>query len=103
MTATSVPSRPQSSLLTANLICMASMLIWAAGLPAADRLIPLMPGDQLTAVRMVWAAAAVTLFWLLREGVAPLRHANWLKGIAVGGLIGLGARFLILGQARGAR
>lgn len=101
MTAPTAPTRPQNSLLTANLICMASMLIWAAGLPAADRLIPLMPGDQLTAIRMVWAAAAVALFWLLREGIAPLRRANWLKGIAVGSLIGLGAWFLILGQARG--
>ena len=101
MTATSTPSRPQSGLLAANLICMASMLIWAAGLPAADRLIPLMPGDQLTAVRMVWSAAAVVLFWLLREGPGPLIRAGWLRGIAVGSLIGFGAWCLILGQARG--
>ena len=29
---------PTTSLLSANLICIASMLIWAAGLPAADHL-----------------------------------------------------------------
>ena len=90
-----------TSLLTANLICMASMLIWAAGLPAADRLIPLLPGDQLTALRMLMAAAAVAAFWVLREGLRPAMRVNWLKGIAVGSLIGLGAWFLILGQARG--
>jgi drug/metabolite transporter (DMT)-like permease len=37
----------------------------------------------------------------LREGVRPALRVNWLKGIAVGSLIGLGAWFLILGQARG--
>ena len=43
---------PKSSLLIANLICTASMVIWAAGLPAADYLIPLLAADQLTAMRM---------------------------------------------------
>jgi len=101
MTAASAPDRPQTGLLAANLVCMASMLIWAAGLPAADRLIPLLPGDQLTAVRMSWAAGAVVLLWLLREGTGPLMRADWRKGIAVGSLIGFGAWCLILGQARG--
>lgn len=109
MTATSPPttpptrpdSRPANGLLAANLICMLSMLIWAAGLPAADHLIPLLPGDQLTALRMALAAAAVTLYWIAIEGIGPALRVNWLKGIAVGSLIGLGAWFLILGQARG--
>ena len=51
---------PQSSLLAANLICSASMLIWAAGLPAADHLIPLLPPEQLTALRMALTAAALS-------------------------------------------
>lgn len=80
---------------------MLSMLIWAAGLPAADRLIPLIPGDQLTALRMVLAAGAVVLFWILREGLAPALRVNWPKGIAVGSLIGFGAWCLIIGQASG--
>ncbi|MEZ5797468.1 MAG: EamA family transporter [Paracoccaceae bacterium] len=97
-----LPLRPApSSLMTANLICMASMLIWAAGLPAADLLIPLLPGDQLAALRMLLAAGALVPFWFLREGLAPLLRVNWLKGIAVGSLIGIGAWLLILGQARG--
>jgi drug/metabolite transporter (DMT)-like permease len=101
MTLSDAPPRPTNSLLAANLICMASMLIWAAGLPAADHLIPLLPGEQLTAVRMALAAAAVAGFWVLREGLAPLRAAHWPKGVVVGGMIGLGAWFLILGQATG--
>ena len=99
MTDTSAPR--QSSLMVANLICMASMLIWAAGLPAADRLIPLLPPEQLNALRMVLAAGALVPFWALVEGFGPLARVNWLRGIAVGSLIGLGAFLLILGQARG--
>ena len=96
-----LPVRPTNGLLAANLICMISMLIWASGLPAADRLIPLLPGDQLAALRMALAAGALVPFWVLREGIAPLQAVNWPRGIAVGSLIGLGAWFLILGQARG--
>jgi drug/metabolite transporter (DMT)-like permease len=92
---------PQSSLLAANLICSASMLIWAAGLPAADHLIPLLPPEQLTALRMAMTAAALVPFWAMVEGRGALRGAGWLKGIAVGSLIGLGAWFLVVGQAIG--
>lgn len=91
----------QSSLLTANLICMTSMLIWAAGLPAADHLIPLLPPEQLNALRMALAGGFLVVMWALMEGFGPLLRANWLKGIAVGSLIGLGAWFLIKGQAIG--
>lgn len=91
----------QSSLLTANLICMTSMLIWAAGLPAADHLIPLLPPEQLNALRMALAGGFLVVMWALMEGFGPLMRANWLKGIAVGSLIGLGAWFLIKGQAIG--
>jgi len=91
----------QNSLLNANLICMASMLIWAAGLPAADLLIPLLIPEQLNALRMGLAGGFLVILWAALEGFGPLRRTNWLKGIAVGSLIGLGAWFLIRGQALG--
>jgi drug/metabolite transporter (DMT)-like permease len=90
-----------SGLLAANLICMFSMLIWAAGLPAADHLIPLLPHEQLNALRMGLAGLSLIPVWAGMEGLRPLLRVNWLKGIAVGSLIGLGAWLLILGQARG--
>lgn len=93
-------TRP-SSLLTANLICMLSMLIWAAGLPAADLLIPLLIAEQLNALRMTLAGGFLVILWAALEGFGPLMRVNWLKGIAVGSLIGLGAWFLIRGQAIG--
>lgn len=101
MTSTASPTPAPSSLLQANVICSASMLIWAAGLPAADYLIPLLVPQQLTALRMMAAAVAMLLFWAAYEGPQVLRHAGWLRGIAVGSLIGLGVWFLVVGQAIG--
>ena len=98
---TDMPQTRQSTLLTANLICMGSMLIWAAGLPAADHVIPLLVAEQLNALRMLLAGGFLVVVWAVFEGFAPLRATNWLKGIAVGSLIGLGAWFLIKGQAIG--
>jgi drug/metabolite transporter (DMT)-like permease len=101
MTTTSEPVAAAPSLLGANLVCMASMLIWAAGLPAADFIIPLLPADQLSALRMGLAALALLPVWAVMEGPGALLRVNWPKGIAVGSLIGLGAWFLVQGQARG--
>ncbi len=92
---------PVPGRLSANLVCMGSMLIWAAGLPAAGLLIPLMTGAQLNALRMGLAALALLPVWALLEGFAPMRRVNWPRGIAVGSLIGLGAWFLIRGQMQG--
>ena len=93
-------SPPATSLLTANLICMLSMLIWAAGLPAADVLIPLLPPEQLNALRMAMAALFLVPVWAMVEGWAPLARVNWGRGVLVGSLIGLGAWLLIQGQTR---
>ncbi len=88
------------SLATANLICVASMVVWAAGLPAADLIIPLIPPIALTAMRTGLAASVLLLIWVLVEGTGPIRRANWLRGIVVGGIcIGLGAVLLVIGQS----
>lgn len=77
------------------------MLIWAAGLPAAQLVIPLIPPVTLTALRTALAAAFLLPIWLLVEGPRPLLTANWLRGIMVGGIcIGLGAVLLVIAQAK---
>lgn len=86
--------------ITANLICMMSMLIWAAGLPAASELIPLLPPLPLSTARMVLAALALLPVWAIVEGPRALMRANWGKGVLVGSSLGLGALLLILGQTR---
>lgn len=84
----------------ANIICMLSMLVWAAGLPAAEMLIGKVPPLPLTAARMAMAAVVLLPLWLALEGVTPLKSANWGKGILIGGLtIGLGAFMLVIGQS----
>lgn len=75
------------------------MLIWAAGLPAANVVIPLLQADQLTALRMGLAALALVPVWALIEGPGALLRVSWIKGIGVGTLLGLGAWFLIAGQS----
>lgn len=98
---TSVPAPAEPGLLAANLICMASMVIWAAGLPAASHLIPLLPYEDLNLLRMGISAVALVLAWALIEGPGAMVRAPWARGMAVGSLIGIGAWLLIQGQARG--
>ena len=96
MTALSAP-RPD---LTANLICLASMVVWSAGLPAAELILPHMPPLMLTAFRAGLAAAVLVPCWLALEGVAVVRGAPWGRGIVVGGIcIGMASAFLVVAQA----
>lgn len=101
MTDTTAHGPAETGRTTTNLICMFSMLIWAAGLPAADFLIPLLAPEQLTFLRLALAAGALLPIWVALEGPRPLLRVNWARGVAVGSLIGMGAWFLIQGQARG--
>lgn len=95
MTALSPTAR--RSLLVANLICLASMVIWAAGLPAADLIIPHMPPIALTAGRALLAAAVLLPVWWLLEGRQTVLGANWLTGAWVGFVtLGLASFFVII-------
>jgi drug/metabolite transporter (DMT)-like permease len=85
------------SLLTANLICLASMVIWAAGLPAANLIIPHMQAVALTAARATLAALLLLPIWWLVEGRAVVLGANWLRGAWVGFVtLGLASVFVVL-------
>jgi drug/metabolite transporter (DMT)-like permease len=98
MTALIAPAR--QSLLWANLVCALSMIIWAAGLPAADLVIPIIPPFALTALRCGLAGLVLLAVWAAVEGINPIRCAHWGRGIAVGGIgIGLAAVCLVVGQA----
>ena len=85
---------PEVTSLTANLLCLASMLVWAMGLPAADVLIGPVPPLWLVAARMAVAAAVLLPVWLIWER-PDWRRAPWAKGAAVGALLG-GCGFLIV-------
>ncbi len=85
------------SLLVANALCMASMIVWASGLPAADLIIPHMPPVALTAGRAVLAALVLLPIWWVLEGRAAVLGANWLTGAWVGFVtLGLASFFVII-------
>lgn len=94
---TAISPEARRSLLAANLICLASMVTWAAGLPAADLIIPHMPPLALTACRAVLAAAVLLPIWWLVDGRSVVLGANWLKGAWVGFVtLGLASFFVII-------
>ena len=85
------------SLIVSNLICLASMVTWAAGLPAASLIIPHMPPIALTACRAVMAAAVLLPLWWMVDGGKVVLGANWLRGIWVGFItLGLASFFVII-------
>ena len=94
---TSFDMTTRSTLIASNLICLASMAIWAAGLPAASLIIPHMPPVALTAARALMATAVLLPVWWIVEGRSAVLGANWLRGAWVGFVtLGLASFFLIL-------
>jgi drug/metabolite transporter (DMT)-like permease len=86
--------------IKANLLCLLSMLVWAAGLPAAEYLIEAIPPLPLTALRMVLASALLLPLWWWREGAEAIRRAPWGRGILIGWLmLGMAGILLVVAQA----
>lgn len=95
------PAPPPSDLMAANLICMASMLIWALAFPAVDHLLKFFDTLPLSALRMILAAGFLLPLWLARDGWAAVVGAPWGKGLLIGGIgFGLGAFLLVWAQSR---
>ena len=94
--AIAVPSpRPR---VTGNLFAAASMVVWAAGFPAADLLLDTWDPFAAAAGRFVMAMALLGPLWLMLEGVP--RGVPWARGLLTGAVgIGGGAVLLILAQA----
>ncbi len=73
------------------------MMIWAAGLPAADLIVPHMPPVALTAARATLAALVLVPIWWAVEGTGTLGNANWRRGAWVGFVaLGLASVFVII-------
>lgn len=73
------------------------MVVWAAGLPAADLIIPHMPPIALTAARTTLAALVLIPFWIAADGMQAVTKADWLRGAWVGFVtLGLASFFVIL-------
>jgi drug/metabolite transporter (DMT)-like permease len=85
-----------SRVLTGNLLGIGSMVVWAAGFPAAEHL--LATWDPLALVTGRFCVGLLTLLpiWLWIDGVGALRGANWLRGLAIGSIAFGGGAWLIL-------
>ena len=94
-------SLPARNLALGNVYAMGSMLAWAAGLPAAGILIPLLPAEQLGAVRVSLAALVLLPVWFFADGLGAILRASWLRGIMVGSLLGISSWMIIIGQGLG--
>ena len=86
-------------LLAANALCSLSIVIWAAGLPAAGVVIPLLHPIDLNAARMTLAAIALLPIWLWWDGAAGLGRATWFAGLWVGAILAFATLCLIVGQS----
>jgi drug/metabolite transporter (DMT)-like permease len=92
--------RPTSA-ITANALCLGSMISWALGLPALGYLVDFIPPMTLTAYRVAIAGIVLVLVWAWWEGPATVRRAPWLRGIGVGFVvIGLGAVLVAIALER---
>lgn len=73
------------------------MVVWAAGLPAADLIIPHMPPIALTAARTTLAALVLLPVWIMVDGARAVLAANWARGAWVGFVtLGLASFFVII-------
>lgn len=85
--------------VTANAVCTLSMIVWAMGFPAADRLLVDFSPLVVAAGRMSIAAAFLVLLWLLAEGPAALSRARWGRGMMIGGIgFGFGSAAMLVAQ-----
>ena len=85
--------------LTGNGLAVASMVLFAAGFPAADILLQGWHPIFLITVRLIMAMLAMIPLWVLIEGIEPLRWAPWIKGIRIGFFgFGLATTMLLFAQ-----
>lgn len=99
-TASLVPS-PGRAPLAANAALVGSMIVWAMGFPLADELLAVIPPVSVTALRLGFAAAFLLPVWFLIDGGREFGRADWLRGLAVGGLgMGGGVLLMLYGQSR---
>ncbi|MCV6585439.1 MAG: DMT family transporter [Marinibacterium sp.] len=83
-----------------NALGVTSMILWAAGFPAADILLQSWHPLTLITARLALTVAFLVPLWLLLEGPRALRGAPWGKGLMIGGsALGLGTFLLLYAQS----
>lgn len=93
-----VPASSRSTAVTGNFYAVLSILIWAAGFPAADSLLEVMNPLALITFRFLMASAFLLPLWWVVDGRSVLL-APWRWGLTFGGIsFGFGAFLLLVAQ-----
>lgn len=90
----------RASALTGNVCGIISMVVWAAGFPAADVLLATWPPLALVTARFCMALAVLIPVWILLDGWRAVRGARWRWGLVTGAVgFGGGAWLMLLAQS----
>lgn len=91
---------PASRVLTGNLFGIISMVVWAAGFPAADALLMTWTPLALVTGRFIMALAVLLPVWVLLDGPAAVIRARWGWGLLSGAIaFGGGAWLMVVAQS----
>lgn len=92
-------TRSVSDRASGNALGVGSMVLWAAGFPAAEILLVSWPPLALITVRFALAVAFLIPLWILMDGWRAVRSPRWGLGLGIGAVtFGVGAYFLLLAQ-----
>lgn len=104
-----VSARPQVELvgvvaernrvLSGNALAIGSMVLWAAGFPAAELLLDDWHPITLSMLRLLMVLAVLVPLWILVDGPRAVRNAHWGLGVWIGMLgFGVGTNLLLFAQ-----
>ena len=89
-----------SEIIKSNTILIAAISIFALGFPAAEYLLDDWDVVTVITVRNVFAFILLFFIWIVFEGSAVVRSANWIKGFWIGGIgFGIGSFLLLFVQS----
>ena len=93
-------SRAPSRAATGNIYCIISMVVWAAGFPAAEVLLETWDPLALVTGRFCMALAVLLPVWILLDGPTALINARWGWGLVSGAIaFGGGSWLMIVAQS----
>ncbi|WP_299729546.1 DMT family transporter [uncultured Tateyamaria sp.] len=89
----------RSHIVSGNGFAVGSMLLWAAGFPAAEILLDAWHPITLMLLRLAMALAVLLPLWALVDGPMALAKANWGRALWIGAIgFGTGTNLLLFAQ-----